>query len=301
MLTPTTSLAGTVQIVARVLEVALHKAHALGFPLDDVVDGLGTAPLPPPAPDFLTAMGRTNDAILFGGDVQLFVIGPEEAARDLARAAAELRLARLRPALRRAVQAAGYDFYKLDPMLFSPARVTVTALSTGRSFTAGELAPDLLARSFGSAEPASTSMAPDIVVLGPGAGTGSGWRARSSRAASRRSGCRSRPARWPRRGAVGPPAGPARGLPAAVLVRFIPAGSLEQVTLRLGILHALEAAGVLVVNAARRRSSAASTRPPPASASLWPGCRRRRPGRSSAAMRPRPSWSARPRPGMRWC
>ena len=71
ILTPTRSLAGAVQIVARVLEVALHKAHALGFPLHHVVDGAGAAPLPPPAADFLTAMGRTNDAILFGGQVQL--------------------------------------------------------------------------------------------------------------------------------------------------------------------------------------------------------------------------------------
>ena len=62
----------------------MHKVHALGFPLARVRDGLGTAPLPPPSPDFLTAMGRTNDAILFGGEVQLFVTGPEAEARDLA-------------------------------------------------------------------------------------------------------------------------------------------------------------------------------------------------------------------------
>jgi methenyltetrahydromethanopterin cyclohydrolase len=57
ILTPTKSLAGTVQIVARVLEVALHKLHELRFPLDRVVDGMGTAPLPPPAASFVAAMG----------------------------------------------------------------------------------------------------------------------------------------------------------------------------------------------------------------------------------------------------
>ena len=41
------------------------------------------------------------------------------------------------------------------------------------------------------------------------------------------------------------------GLPRAVLVRSIPAGSFEQVTLRLGLLHALEAMGVAVINTAR--------------------------------------------------
>lgn len=151
VMTPTTSLAGTVQIVARVLEVALHKAHALGFPLADIVDGLGIVPLPPPAPDFLTAMGRTNDAVLFGGEAQLLVHGPEEAARDLAqRLPSSASRDHGRP-FAELFEAAGHDFYKVDPLLFSPARVTVTALSTGRSFTAGDLSPDLLARSFGVA------------------------------------------------------------------------------------------------------------------------------------------------------
>ena len=47
VLTPTGSLAGGVQIAARVVEVALHKAHEIGFPLDAIVDGTGSAPLPP--------------------------------------------------------------------------------------------------------------------------------------------------------------------------------------------------------------------------------------------------------------
>ncbi len=84
ILTPTCSLAGVVQIVARVLEVALHKVHALGFPLEQIIDGAGTAPLPSPARDFITSMGRTNDAILFGGRVQLFVDCNDDDARQLA-------------------------------------------------------------------------------------------------------------------------------------------------------------------------------------------------------------------------
>src|SRR6185312_12031943 len=61
ILTPTTSLAGTTQVVARVLEVALHKAHELGFALANIVEGVATAPLPAPSPDGVIAMGRTND------------------------------------------------------------------------------------------------------------------------------------------------------------------------------------------------------------------------------------------------
>ena len=150
ILTPTHSLAGTVQVVSRVLEVALHKAHELHFPLNRIVDGSGTAPLPPCAPDFLNAMGRTNDAILFGGSVVLYVNGPDDdaealcsrlpssASRDYGRPFAEV------------FKTYGYDFFQVDPMLFSPARVTVTALQSGNSFRAGAIDMDLLAKSFGT-------------------------------------------------------------------------------------------------------------------------------------------------------
>ncbi|MFG1351045.1 methenyltetrahydromethanopterin cyclohydrolase [Xanthobacter autotrophicus ATCC 700552] len=149
ILTPTSSLAGTVQIVARVLEVALHKAHALHFPLEHIADGVGSAPICPPSPDFLTAMGRTNDAVLYGGDVHLFVHGPAEAAKDLA---ARLPSLASRDYGRPFGEIfAGYDcdFYKVDPLLFSPARVTVSAIDHGESFTAGGFDPILIARSFG--------------------------------------------------------------------------------------------------------------------------------------------------------
>ncbi|MGD9511259.1 MAG: methenyltetrahydromethanopterin cyclohydrolase [Geminicoccaceae bacterium] len=149
VLTPTTSLAGAAQITARVLEVALHKVHALGFPLARVRDGIGSAPLPPPSPDFLTAMGRTNDAILFGGEVQLFVTGPESDAADLAAKLPSSASRDFGKPFRQIFGDSGFDFYKIDAMLFSPARVMVTALDSGRTFAAGALAYELLAQSFG--------------------------------------------------------------------------------------------------------------------------------------------------------
>jgi methenyltetrahydromethanopterin cyclohydrolase len=148
IMTPTQSLAGAVQIAARSLEVALHKAHSLKFPLDRIVDGLGTAALPPPAPDFVAAMGRTNDAILYGGTVQLFVTGPEDEARQLAD---QLPSGASRDYGRPFAETfAAYkgDFYQIDPLLFSPGLVTVTALESGRTYRRGRHDPDLLARSF---------------------------------------------------------------------------------------------------------------------------------------------------------
>ncbi len=46
---PTASLAGGVQIAARVVETALHKLHELDFDVRRVVSGFGSCPLPPVA------------------------------------------------------------------------------------------------------------------------------------------------------------------------------------------------------------------------------------------------------------
>ncbi len=145
---PTQSLVGSTQIGARALEVALHKTHELGFPVEHIVDGIGAAPLCPPHPDFVTAMGRTNDAIIFAGRVQLYVTGPADDARALA---GELPSNASRDYGRPFAQIfkdVKGDFYAIDPMLFSPAKVTVTALETGESFHAGEMDLGLLDASF---------------------------------------------------------------------------------------------------------------------------------------------------------
>jgi methenyltetrahydromethanopterin cyclohydrolase len=149
VLTPTTSVAGTAQIVARVLEVALHKAHTLGFALARVVDGLGSAPLPPPSGDFLTAMGRTNDAILFGGGVHLFVTGPDEDAQLLSGELSCVGSRDYGKPFAQIFKDYKFDFYQIDPHLFAPALVAVTALKSGRTFRGGRYNEELLNKSFG--------------------------------------------------------------------------------------------------------------------------------------------------------
>ena len=149
ILTPTRSLAGTVQIVARVLEVAMHKIHTLRFPLDHVVDGIASAPLPPPSPNFLIGMGRTNDAILFGGHAHLFVKGSDDAAAKLAKELPSSSSRDYGRPFAEVFKAVNMDFYKIDPMLFSPAAVTVTALESGNTFKGGKLDAALIDQSFG--------------------------------------------------------------------------------------------------------------------------------------------------------
>lgn len=146
---PTSSLAGTVQIAARCLEVALHKAHELHFPLNDIVDGMATVPVPPPTPGFIEAMGRTNDAIIYAGRAQLYVTGEADAAKKLARDLPSANSKDYGKPFAELFAAVKGDFYAIDPMLFSPAKVTVTSLDTGESFQNGKIDDAVLQRSFG--------------------------------------------------------------------------------------------------------------------------------------------------------
>jgi methenyltetrahydromethanopterin cyclohydrolase len=144
VLTPTTSAAGMTQVVARVLEVALHKAHALGFALVDIVGGSATAPLPAPSPDGAVAMGRSNDAILFGGRVHLSVRGDDAAARELAQKLPSSTSQHHGRSFAEIFKAFDYDFYKIDPHLFAPAEVWVSNVDSGNTWHAGAIAIGLL-------------------------------------------------------------------------------------------------------------------------------------------------------------
>jgi methenyltetrahydromethanopterin cyclohydrolase len=144
----TGSLAGSLQIAARSVETALHKMMELGFDLRQVRSGVGLCPISPVIPHPLKAIGRTNDAVLYGAEVHLAVDAEDEMLSGF--------IERIPSASSKDHGRLFYDlfkehgdFYKIDPMLFSPARVSVSNLRTGRLFAAGRSCPDLLRRSFG--------------------------------------------------------------------------------------------------------------------------------------------------------
>jgi len=145
---PTASLAGGVQVAARVVETALHKLHEIDFDIRRVVSGYGTCPLPPVAGDDGAAIGRTNDAVLYGGQVELTVDAPDdelEAIVERLPASASKDHGEPFGAI---LERANWDFYAIDPLLFSPAEVRLVGVQSGRCFQAGSVAPDVLERSF---------------------------------------------------------------------------------------------------------------------------------------------------------
>jgi methenyltetrahydromethanopterin cyclohydrolase len=145
---PAASMAGNLQVVARSLETALHKLHELKFDLGQVVSGFGSAPLPPVAKDELGAIGRTNDAILYGGRVVLWVNADDGQLADIGpKIPSEVSPDHGAP-FAAIFERYGHDFYKIDPMLFSPAEIVFCNLKSGKSHTFGRIKPDILLRSF---------------------------------------------------------------------------------------------------------------------------------------------------------
>ncbi len=145
----TASQAGNVQVVARSVETALHKLHGLHFALDSIVSGTGIAPLPPVAKNDLHGIGRTNDSILYGTTVNLWVRCSDDEIETIGAKVPSNSSASHGQSFLSLFKAANHDFYAMDAALFSPAVVVFHNLKSGNSFRYGTLMPDLLRDSFG--------------------------------------------------------------------------------------------------------------------------------------------------------
>jgi methenyltetrahydromethanopterin cyclohydrolase len=148
LIASTSSLVGSVQIAGRVVETGIHKLTELGFNPNKILKGKGSAPIAPVHPKSEVAMGITNDMILYGGDVYYEVAcktddeiiniideAPSIASRDYGKPFYET------------FKEAGGDFYKIDPGLFAPAKITLHNVKTGNTFTAGKISAPILKRS----------------------------------------------------------------------------------------------------------------------------------------------------------
>lgn len=144
---PTATPAAAVQISARVVETALHKLHELRFDVSKVLTGFGAAPLAPIAKSDVRAIGRTNDCVLYGGFVQLTVAGDDEELEALVPRVPSSASRDYGTPFYDLFKRYGGDFYKVDPLLFSPARVAVTNAKSGRTFEAGRLNAAVLKQS----------------------------------------------------------------------------------------------------------------------------------------------------------
>jgi methenyltetrahydromethanopterin cyclohydrolase len=155
----TTSLVGATQVSGRIVETGLHKLERLGLDPLIVKHAWGYAPIVPVHPSSGEAMGRTNDAILYGG-VTNYTLNYEDEKKleDIVKQAPSSaskmlqeakRLAEKNPRFLDIFKEAGFDFYKIDPNIFAPAVVAINNMKTGKTFRAGSLDIEVLKGSLG--------------------------------------------------------------------------------------------------------------------------------------------------------
>lgn len=151
LVAPTSSLVGSIQISGRVVENGTYKMlEFLDFDVTKVKHAAGIAPIAPVDPDGLKAMGKTNDAVLFGGRTYYYV--ESEEGDDIKSVADQLPSSASdgygKPFFD-VFKEAEFDFYKIDKGMFAPAEVVINDLRTGEIFKAGSVNSELLMKSFG--------------------------------------------------------------------------------------------------------------------------------------------------------
>lgn len=147
---PTDSIAGSVQVSARVVETGLHKLYSMGFDIRTIMTGWGKAPIAPVVGNATMCMGASNDAIIYGGETYYtleyepfeelleYLKGmPSSASRDYG------------VPFYKTFKECNFDFFKVDHNVFAPAKVVMNELNTRRTIVAGKLKPEVLTESFG--------------------------------------------------------------------------------------------------------------------------------------------------------
>ena len=146
---PTASIAGSVQISSRIVDMGMHKLHEIGFDPERVRRGFGVAPIAPVAKNDNRAMGVTNDCILYGGRTTYFVRSENDNLQEIVDKVPSSTSEQYGQPFYDLFKSFKFDFYKVDPLLFSPAEITINHIESGKVFHAGKLNPEVLKNSLG--------------------------------------------------------------------------------------------------------------------------------------------------------
>ena len=150
LVAPTSSLVGSIQIGGRAVENGVYKMYeVLNFDVTKITYAAGITPICPVDPDTLKAMGKTNDAIIFGGRTYYYIEPDEggsleELAINLPSSASE----RYGKSFIELFEEVNYDFYKMPKDVFAPAEVIVNDMVTGEMFHTGYIDLERLKKSF---------------------------------------------------------------------------------------------------------------------------------------------------------
>ena len=140
----TGSVVGSVTAAARAAERALFRLFELGYDVRNVHSAFGSAPIAPISHNESVAMGRTNDALAYGGTVHLTVTADDPVLEELPSTARD----KYGTPFEEIFAEADWDFYDVPESVFAPAQVTVDVID-GPTHVLGETNEDLVAESFG--------------------------------------------------------------------------------------------------------------------------------------------------------
>jgi len=148
---PTASIAGSVQISARVVEAGIHKLKSIGFDINCIKSGYGIAPIAPIVGNDIQCMGSTNDCVIYGGETNYTLCFNGELAEleEFVQKVPSTNSHHFGKPFYQTFKEAGFDFYKVDESIFAPARLNVNDLKNKKTISSGEIYPEILFQSFG--------------------------------------------------------------------------------------------------------------------------------------------------------
>ncbi|MBW6470010.1 MAG: methenyltetrahydromethanopterin cyclohydrolase [Methanosarcinaceae archaeon] len=147
---PTASIAGSVQISARVVETGIHKLESIGFDINTIQSGFGVAPIAPIVGDDTKCMGSTNDCIIYCGETYYTVAYDDvEKLEEYVKLAPSTTSKDYGKPFYTTFKEADFDFFKVDAGMFAPAKITINDRTSKKSFTSGRINPGILLESFG--------------------------------------------------------------------------------------------------------------------------------------------------------
>jgi methenyltetrahydromethanopterin cyclohydrolase len=144
----TGSLAGAIQVCSRSVEASMFCMFKKEFPLESVISGMGTSPIPPPTRDEFDAMDRVNTALMYGCTVRYLVDCEDSDIESFLEIAPFSVSPRFGEHFNDLFEEGQRDFHLVDKSIHTVAYYEITNFKTGRTFKAGQLREDMLARSF---------------------------------------------------------------------------------------------------------------------------------------------------------
>lgn len=145
---PSASLVGSIQVAARSVEQTVHKMFEHGFNLDNIRYAKGLAPIAPIIADETEAMGRINDALLYGGYSEFWVYCDDNEIIEIINKLVSEASEHYGQPFSKLFKEAENDFYKMDKDIHAMSKVKMHNIKTGKLFEAGSIHTEVIKESY---------------------------------------------------------------------------------------------------------------------------------------------------------